>query len=103
MRKKNYSGSWFTDMIRDNFMMLVALWYSKPEPEPLENQGGGDIDYLFGDSTGNNPYYEDYYGEYEDAYDGVSNLSDYYHNDFDDCCPDYLDDLNIDSDCSDLV
>jgi hypothetical protein len=95
IENKNYGNNWFTDMVRDNFWMFVALWWTRPEPSPTGNTEhmGDDIDYLFTDS-------EDYDHTLHDDLHAIENelqdLNDYFEdNHTDDCIDDYTADIDF--------
>lgn len=86
MRNQNYSGNWFTDMVRDNFWMVAALWSTAPAHaevvDVVDVDGQDTLEYLFDDSTGNldNADAHELYSEIDDLDDRLSDIEDWHHD-----------------------
>lgn len=106
MKRTNYSGNWFTDMVRDNFWMMLALFYSRPDAPPAEQPVSDDLQYLFGDSE--HHHCDILHEDLDNISDDLQNIQDdmYYHHDTHDDFDQLHDDVNqfhddFDSNCFD--
>ena len=82
---RNLKGNWFTDMIRDNFWMMVALIYSAPPPI-VNTQMPDDLEYLFANEpTGNidNTLHDELHYHLQDLSDNLSEWHDNCHDEVD--------------------
>lgn len=98
-------GNWFTDMVRDNFWMVIALWYSRPEPE-LDVVDTNE--YLFDDSPDGDYMDMDMSDDVYYEYDNYDYMDEHYHDTYD-SNPSYGHDYDssfgyetFDDDCSNL-